>query len=322
MGKCSIVWFMSESINALATRRFEDDFSTHDIDQERLIRDTVLTERVRAGFTPAEPSPENTRPLVVDGQLDDDATLALGELWQSYLPATFSVLRKFMDKGKPGYDRDDLTQEAFLAMLHSSLKWDPNGRITFLTHYRHMAFNYMNRYTQNTRSTVRIPVHEREKITKLNSVLWSVYGRDGHLPYKRHLEEALADQMGSIDDHFFADDRDKHSIFGRARDAKMHPIDPSASEQAEVEQEIMLSDLQGVMQNLVRAGALRERSLLSQREIDVLRMRFFEKKNLEEIAKVFGITRESVRQIESKVLAKLRHGEVSDYLRGFTDEEE
>ena len=66
-------------------------------------------------------------------------------------------------------------------------------------------------------------------------------------------------------------------------------------------------------------------SQLSPREQEVMRLRFGlddgQVRTLEEVGKVFGVTRERIRQIESKTLAKLRHPMRSQPLRDYLDEE-
>ena len=319
--------------------------------QERLERDFALTQRIQAGYIPAEPTDENPHPKIIDGDLDDDAAQALNELWVHYEPAAqkrVGEMRGLVDK-IPSIDEGDLLGEAFLGFYHSSLRWKPKAGdkpVTFLTHARSMMRNYMQGFIDDAATAVRIPRNVRQDVRRLNRSLWKLYADRERLPFRRAVgeamglnaaevdrltaTEALTHQMGSIDVGYFEDDRDKHSIFGKRPDSEVtwKPIDPSAAEQRRVDDEVLQTDVaRYVRETLGGIG-------MSDTEQAVLRIRFFGDKSdgmpltleetAKELSKLQGIqyTRERVRQIEAKVLAKLRKadakGETSlyDYFYG------
>lgn len=319
--------------------------------QERLERDFALTQRIQAGYIPAEPTGENPHPKIVDGDLDDDAAQALNELWGHYEPAaqkSVSEMRGLVDK-IPSIDEGDLLGEAFLGFYHSSLRWKPRAGdkpVTFLTHARSMMRNYMQGFIDDTATAVRLPRGLRQDVRRLNRTLWKMYGARERLPFRQAVgeamglnaaevdrlaaTEALTHQMGSIDVGYFEDDRDKHSIYGKRPDSEVtwKPIDPSAEEQRRVDDEVLQTGIASYVRETLGGMGL------DSTDLAVLRIRFFGDKSdgmpltlqetAEELSKLTGrkFSRERIRQIEARVLAKLRQadakGETSlyDYFYG------
>ncbi|MCA9343425.1 sigma-70 family RNA polymerase sigma factor [Candidatus Saccharibacteria bacterium] len=298
--------------------------------QERLIRDIELTNRIKAGYTQAEPTDENPNPKIDDGILDDDACVALSELSEVYQPLMRKLSNKEYRKAKrssPMIAKDDLEQEAFCGLFRASLAWNPekaNG--SFTSYARRSIWGNVRRYVDEVKGSVRVPAPMRTKINKARNTYWSIYSEEEHLPMRERLAtalgtsiegvvdimqvEALTDQMGSIDQGYFEDDRDQHSTYGKG-EGRWRPIDPSASEMQAVEEEVMIGEIKRVV-NSVLDGVREEE--LTDREVKVIQMRFLrpdnERLTLGEMSRVLGVTRERVRQIESKALAKLRHPRV------------
>lgn len=304
--------------------------------QERLQRDIELTDRVKAGYTPPERTEENTRPAILDGQFDEDARDALGQLSESYKGLIYQRAFKLYNKlaWQPSIEEDDLAQEGFSAICLASLAWDPDkSRGGFTSYLREYIDQRMNRYIYNCISTIRVPVGQRLAIARYLQAQWSIYGSEEHVPSRKRLAEifgvsveeidelaianALTGQMGSLEGGFFEDNRDGHSTFGRG-EGEWHDPNPEVQKPISTEEEVVLSALKDVVASIFDTnlnGKLRDR------EVEVLKLRFFgvegEPLTLEEIGKMLGVTRERVRQIESKALAKLRRPGVRDKLELF-----
>ncbi len=302
--------------------------------QEGLIRDIELTNRIKAGYTQAEPTDENPNPKIDEGILDDDAREALSELSGVYQPLMRKILNKEYRKAKqasPMISKDDLEQEAFCGLFRASLAWDPErGNGSFTSYARQSIWGSVRRYVDEVKGAVRVPALMRNKIDRARNTYWSIYGTEEHLPMRERLAtalgtsiewvveimqvEAMTDQMGSIDQGYFRDDRDQHSTYGKG-EGLWHPIDPSASEMQTVEEGLIISEIKRVVNSVLDEA---KGEGLTDRHMKVIQMRFLrpdnERLTLEETGRVLGITRESARQIEAKALAKLRHPRVRDKL--------
>lgn len=302
--------------------------------QERLLRDIELTDRIKAGYTQAQPTDENPNPKIDEGTLDDDASEALSELGEAYQPLMRKLSNREFHRAKqasPMITKDDLEQEAFYGLFRASLSWNPeraNG--SFTSYARQSIWGNVRRYVDEVKGAVRVPAPMRTKINRARNTYWSIYGKEEHLPMRERLAmalgtsiedvvnimqvEAMTDQMGSIDQGYFEDDRDQHSTYSKG-EGRWRPVDPSASEIQAVEEEVMISEIKRTVNSVLDEihGVA-----LTDIDMEVIQMRFLrsdkERLTLEEVGRVLGITRERARQIEAKALAKLRHSGVRDKL--------
>lgn len=232
--------------------------------------------------------------------------------------------------GKPGVDVDDLVQEGFWGLYHSALRWSPDRGYTFLTHARSMMRNYMARYISDCESTIRVPGHRRDEIRRLRERNWRTYQVTQHFPGRHEtarligetaskideirVAEAMTGEMGSLDGGYFEDSRDGPSIYG-AGEASWKPIDPAASKARDVETEFLIDDIKTVVADVLAENA----GGLTEREVDILRHRFLTNspRTLQEVGSDFGVTKNRIREIEAKALAKLRRPEVAKVLRDY-----
>ncbi len=303
--------------------------------QERYRRDVDLVQRVQIGFTPEQPSEDNPRPRTTDGVMTEDGASALGELYLHYEPMIHKFARDtYFKLGRPpGFSMDDLDQEGFYGLFRAALGWNPErARGGFLSYASVTVSRQIMRRAEEVSTTVRLPHDVRDKVKKYRGIYWQSYEDTEHMPRRKRIarlmgvsveavddfavNEALTYQMGSINGGYFEDDRDQHSTFGKTRDDRWKPIDPAASERREVEEEILISEIQKIVNEALVSGSS---TGLSDREAEILRLRFFGKDGKpmthDEIAEEFGVSRERIRQIESKTLAKLRHPERAKKLR-------
>lgn len=296
--------------------------------QERRQRDAELTRRIQDGFVPAEWDGEGSRPLVTDGELSEDASEALGELYQCYDGLIHGVSNEIYGKlGRPpGLNSQDIDQEGFYGLFRAALNWSPDTtRAGFLSYAKKTIFNHAMRKAREASTTVYVPHDARNRVQRYRAAFWQAYSLEEHLPLRERIagwmdvsveevdeiavDEALALQMGSIDRGYFDDDRDQHSTYGNG-EGGWKPIDPYVPEIRAVEDDILIGAIQDVVRetfhNVPESG-------LDERELKILRLRFFGQKGIgepmtyDEIGDVIGVTRERVRQIEAKTLSKLRH---------------
>jgi RNA polymerase sigma factor (sigma-70 family) len=284
--------------------------------QERLERDFYLTERVKAGYTECEPTPDRPRPSVVDGSLDEDAAEALGELWTHYNKLAMKVANELASivKDMPAISREDLVNEAYFGLYHAAVKWHPSKQITLLMQARQLMTSRMYKFIDSTSTTIRIPAYRRQEIRKAQKTKWNIYQDTEHMPKRERVaralkisifdanviarDEALTLEMGSIDGGYFEDERDGHSIYG-VRENRWQRIDPAATEQRAVEEEMLLEDLRRIVNK-----ALGDH--LSGQDLEMILERFVKQRTLSDLADARGVSIEAIRKREVRLIQTLR----------------
>lgn len=164
--------------------------------------------------------------------------------------------------------------------------------------------------------TIRIPVHMVETINKLKKVTRSLAQNKGRKPTEEEIAEAMEISLTKLRElvKVAQEPVSLETPIGKEEDSRLG--DMIADENA-------ATPAMAVTNELLRADIIEVMAGLSPRERDVLRLRFGlddgRQRTLEEVGQLFGVTRERIRQIESKALRKLRHPNRSRKLRDYVD---
>jgi len=268
------------------------------------------------------------------------AVEASQSLSHANLRLVVSVAKRYLGRGIPF---QDLIQEGNMGLLRAVGKFDPRRGFKFSTYATWWIRQSINRSIAEQARTIRIPVHLFESITRIlrtQRMLTQQLGREptaeelalevGYLPafdvqsiMRAHAEgQPLApDLQRRLEyaiqkvDRVLRSAEEPVSIDGPVGDEE------SSSLGDFIEDEDAPSPIDAAARQMLREQVHRALTSLSEREREVLELRFGLKDGkdhtLEEVSRHFDVTRERIRQIEAKALRKLRHPSRSRQLRDY-----
>nr|WP_079426747.1 MULTISPECIES: RNA polymerase sigma factor [Streptomyces] len=276
-----------------------------------------LARRVEAGLFAEERLAGATD---LDSQLavDLDKLVVMGRmakrrLIESNLRLVVSVAKRYVGRGLTMLD---LVQEGNLGLIRAVEKFDYARGYKFSTYATWWIRQAMSRALADQARTIRVPVHVVELINRVVRVQRRMLQERGYEPTAEevalHLELTpervlevlrLAQEPVSL-----------HAPVGEEEDVALGDL---------IEDGDAASPMESAAFFLLREHLEAVLSTLGERERKVVQLRYGladgRPRTLEEIGRIFGVTRERIRQIESKTLAKLRDHAFADQLRGYLD---
>lgn len=214
---------------------------------------------------------------------------------------------------------EDLTQEGFVGMLKAAERFDFSKETEFSTYATWWIEQAIQRAIYDTGLVIRLPVHLVEKIKTLNR-LEKKFLQQG-FSLRRRIELIAQETGWELEDV-------RHLFALSAAHLNITSLDAPVGEESDAPLENFIPDEKSTLEDGVELLLLREQidaalSTLTEREQEVLKLRYGladgQERTLEEVGKIFNVTRERIRQIESKALRKLRHLDRSKKLREFLD---
>lgn len=246
-----------------------------------------------------------------------DKTEAIHNISKANERLVWEIAKRYEQFATSAFSIEDMVQEGMLGLLKAVEKFDISMGNQFSTYATYWIKQGITRGISNYSTTIRVPVHMREKIIKCSKVENQFWFENGRIPTDDELSIIIGMTPSDISDvkHYrnIANLTSLDVSIGNDEDCYLGDLicdNKSKSTEDYIEENDLKRELESIFDKHLKV-----------KEKDILISRFGlnggSRQTLQEIGQVYGCTRERIRQIETKALRKLRNHRIIERLRYF-----